>query len=271
MTRLPILKMVLATIVLGAIQSAILLQFDWFGEAASVEAGPIDTLLDVTIVLSSFVFAIVCVALGYALYKWRAKPGDESDGLPIHGNTKLEIIWTIIPVILVLGLGGYSWAVLDDIEKVDEDVIRINAYAQQFAWSFGYPESGNKWSEGELRVPVNRQLKVDMQAQDVIHSFWVPEWRIKKDAVPGLSTDVIVTPDKEGTYSLICAELCGLGHTTMRARVVVVSEAEYEAWVEGLTEEVPEELLLTKEQYLERERQEEEQSGGIDGSGVEEV
>lgn len=155
MTRLPILKMVLAVIVLGVVQSVVLLQVDWFGDAASTAAGPIDTLLDVTIVVSSFVFAIVCVALGYALIKWRAKPGDESDGLPIHGNTKLEIVWTIIPIIMVLGLAGYSWAVLDDIEKTDADAIHINAYAQQFAWTFGYPESGNKWSEGELHVPVD--------------------------------------------------------------------------------------------------------------------
>ena len=268
MTRLPILKMVLATIVLGVIQSVILLQFNWFGDEASTAAKPIDTLLDVTIVLSSFIFAIVCVALGYALIKWRAKPGDESDGLPIHGNTRLEIIWTIIPVIIVLGLAGYSWAVLDDIEKTDADALHINAYAQQFAWTFGYPEDGNKWSEGELHVPVDRQVIFDLQAQDVIHSFWVPEWRIKKDAVPGLETDVVVTPDKEGTYSLICAELCGLGHTTMRATVVVESEAKYKAWLKKQTTEVPEDILKTTDQYDADQLKKEEKSGGIEGSGV---
>ena len=270
MTRLPILKMVLAVIVLGVVQSVVLLQVDWFGDAASTAAGPIDTLLDVTIVVSSFVFAIVCVALGYALIKWRAKPGDESDGLPIHGNTKLEIVWTIIPIIMVLGLAGYSWAVLDDIEKTDADAIHINAYAQQFAWTFGYPESGNKWSEGELHVPVDRQIIIDLQAQDVLHSFWVPEWRIKKDAVPGLETDAIITPDKEGTYQLICPELCGIGHTTMRAIVVVESEAKYQAWLKQQTTEVPDDLLLTTDQALEKQKQQQEQSGGIEGSGVKE-
>ena len=270
MTRLPILKMVLAVIVLGVIQSVILLQFNWFGEEASTAAKPIDTLMDVTIVLSSFVFAIVCVALGYALIKWRAKPGDESDGLPIHGNTKLEIIWTIIPVVLVMALGGYSWAVLNDIEKEDENALHINAYAQQFAWTFGYPDEGNKWSEGELHVPVNRQVIFDLQAQDVIHSFWVPEWRIKKDAVPGLATDVVVTPDKEGTYQLVCVELCGIGHTTMRAIVVVESEEKYEAWVKSQKTEVPESLLMTKDQALEASKKQQEKSGGIEGSGVEE-
>lgn len=268
MTRLPIFKMVLAVIFFTVVQSVIMLQVDWFGEAASVEAGPIDTLMDVTIVMSSFVFAVVCVGLGYALYKWKAKPGDEGDGLPIHGNTRLEIIWTIIPIILVMGLGGYSWAVLNDIETTDDDVIRINAYAQQFAWTFGYPESGNKWSEGELHVPVNRQIKFDLQAQDVLHSFWVPEWRIKKDAVPGLSTDVLVTPDKEGTYSLICAELCGIGHTTMWAKVVVESQEKYDAWVAAQTKKVPEDILLTKDQFFEKQKELEEKEGGIEGSGV---
>lgn len=268
MTRLPILKLVLATIALGVIQSVILLQFDWFGEAASTAAGPIDTLMDVTIVLSSFMFAIVCVGLGYALYKWRVKPGDEGDGLPIHGNTRLEIVWTLIPVVIVLALAGYSWVVLDDIEKTDADAIHVNAYAQQFAWTFGYPESGNKWSEGVLHVPVNRQIIFDLQAQDVIHSFWVPEWRIKKDAVPGLSTDAVITPDKEGNYQLVCAELCGVGHTTMRAKVVVESEEKYEAWVKQQKATVPESLLLTKDQYLKKSREEQEKSGGIEGSGV---
>ncbi|MBN8867574.1 MAG: cytochrome c oxidase subunit II [Solirubrobacterales bacterium] len=260
--------MVLAVIVLGVIQSVILLQFDWFGGEASTAAKPIDTLMDVTIVLSSFIFAIVCVALGYALIKWRAKPGDEGDGLPIHGNTRLEIIWTIIPVIIVLGLAGYSWAVLNDVEKTDADAMHVNVYAQQFAWTFGYPEEGNKWSEGELHVPVDRQVIFDLQAQDVIHSFWVPEWRIKKDAVPGLSTDVVVTPDKIGRYQLICTELCGIGHTTMRATVVVESEADYQAWIKKQSQEVPEDLLLTKDQFYETQKQNEEKSGGIEGSGV---
>lgn len=271
MTRLPIFKMVLAVIIFTVVQSVILLQVDWFGEAAATAAGPIDTLMDVTIVISSFVFAVVCVALGYALYKWRAKPGDEEDGLPIHGNTRLEIIWTTIPIIMVTALAGYSWAVLNDIEQTEEDAIHINAYAQQFAWTFGYPENGNKWSEGELHVPVNRQIIFDLQAQDVIHSFWVPEWRIKKDAVPGLKTDVVVTPDKEGTYQLICAELCGVGHTTMRAKVVVQSEKDYEAWLAAQTKKVPEEWLLTVDQYYEREAEAEKKEGGIEGSGVDET
>jgi len=271
MTRLPYLKLLLATLASGAIITVLMLQVNWFGDQASTAAAPIDTLMDVTIAISAFIFAGVCVALGYALIKWRVKPGDESDGLPIHGNTKLEIIWTLIPLVIVLGLGGYSWVVLNDIEKKDADRQTINVYSQQFAWTFGYPEEGNKWSEGELHVPVGRQVDFRLNAQDVIHSFWVPEWRIKKDNVPGITTDAIITPDKIGTYQLICTELCGYGHTTMRAKVVVESEEDYEKWVKALPQKVPEGLYLTADQQLEIERQAQETSDGIEGSGVDET
>jgi cytochrome c oxidase subunit 2 len=271
MERLPYLKLALASFALGTVVTVLMLQVDWMGEAASAEAGPIDTLTDVTIAISSFVFAIVCVALGYALVKWKVKPGDESDGLPIHGNTKLEIVWTLIPTVIVLFLAGYSWVVLNDIEQEDPDALTVNVYSQQFAWTFGYPENGNRWSEGVLYVPVDRQVDFRMHAQDVIHSFWVPEWRIKKDNVPGITTDALITPDKVGTYQLICTELCGAGHATMRAEVVVTTQEEFDQWVAGLDSEVPDDLLLTADQALELEQQIQEAEQGIDGSGVDET
>ncbi|MBK8294821.1 MAG: cytochrome c oxidase subunit II [Solirubrobacterales bacterium] len=271
MTRLPYLKLVLATFASGTLLSVLLLIPNWFGDAASTAAPEIDLMLDVTIVISSYIFAGVCVALAYALIKWRVKPGDESDGLPIHGNTKLEIVWTMIPLLIVLGLGIYSWVVLDDIEAKDKDAQIVNVYSQQFAWTFGFPEQGNKWSEGELHVPVDRQTVFKLHAQDVIHSFWVPEWRIKKDNVPGITTDAIVTPDKVGHFQLVCTELCGYGHSTMRANVVVESEADYAKWVKGLDQKVPESLILTADQALEIEREAQARDGGIEGSGVQET
>jgi len=271
MSRLPYLKLALATIASGTVMAVILVQFNWFGEEASTAAPDIDRLMDIMIILSSYVFAGVCVALGYALIKWRVKPGDESDGLPIHGNTRLEIIWTIIPTIIVLFAGGYSWIVLDDIEAKDADAQIINVYSQQFAWTFGYPEEGNKWSEGELHVPVDRQAIFKLHAQDVLHSFWVPEWRIKKDNVPGITTEAVVTPDKIGRYELVCTELCGFGHATMRAIVVVESEADYAKWVAGLDQKVPETLELTADQALEVEQEAQAKEGGIQESGVDET
>jgi cytochrome c oxidase subunit 2 len=183
--------------------------------------------------------------LFYALWKFKVKPGDESDGEPIHGNTRLEVAWTVIPTIIVLFGAGYSWAVLDEIEKKADDALRVDVFSQQFAWSFGYPGKGNVWSQGELHVPVNRQVQFKMHAEDVIHSFWVPEWRIKKDNVPGITTTATVTPDKVGTYQLICTELCGFGHATMRAKVVVESPDGFRRWVGGLKDKVPKSFLDT--------------------------
>lgn len=241
--RLPIAKMIAATAALTAVISVVMLQFRWNGVAASTAAGPIDTLLDVMIVLSSFVFSLVMVMLTYALYKFRAKPGDESDGEPIHGNTRLEVAWTLIPTVIVLFAAGYSWAVLNDIESEEANPLTVDVFSQQFAWSFGYPGKDFAYSEGELHVPVNRQVHFKMHTLDVIHSFWVPEWRIKKDNVPGITTTAIVTPDKVGTYQLVCTELCGFGHSAMRAKVVVESPADFRKWVDGLDRQIPDNYL----------------------------
>ena len=118
------------------------------------------------IVLSCFVFAIVMVMFGYAIWKYRAKPGDESDGEPIHGNTKLEIAWTVIPTIIVLFGAGYSWIVLDDIEAKDADADAGRRDRQQFKWTLRVPREsrqgdGAPLSTNELHVPVDRQLEVD--------------------------------------------------------------------------------------------------------------
>jgi cytochrome c oxidase subunit 2 len=241
--RLPIVKMLAVTVALTVVMSAIMLSINWNGQGASTAAPKIDELLNVMIVISSFVFSLVMVMLFYALWKFKVKPGDESDGEPLHGNTRLEIAWTLIPTIIVLFGGGYSWTVLNDIEERAENPIVVDVFSQQYAWSFAYPGKDYVWTEGEFHVPVNRQVEFKMHAQDVIHSFWVPEWRIKKDNVPGITTKAVVTPDKVGTYQLICTELCGFGHATMRAKVVVEPPAEFKKWVDGLEQKVPAPLM----------------------------
>jgi cytochrome c oxidase subunit 2 len=232
-------------IALAAVMSVVLLQFEWFGDAGSTQADPIDTLFDVMIVLSSFVFSIVVIMLAYAVWKFRAKPGDEGDGEPIHGNTKLEIAWTLIPTVIVLFGAVYSWIVLDDIEAKASDAMPIHVIGQQYKWTFEYPEVQVGESNGQptyltsnqLHVPVDRQLDVRVTALDVLHSFWVPEWRIKRDAVPSgaggdeIDNEFVVTPNQEGSFSLVCTELCGIGHATMRAAVIVESQAEFDRWI----------------------------------------
>src|SRR6476659_6944453 len=237
--RLPIAKMLAATVAMTAAISVVMLSVSWDGQQASTAAPKIDQLLDVMIVLSAFVFSLVMVMLFYALWKFKAKPGDESDREPIHGNTRLEIAWTLIPTIIVLFGAAYSGIVLDEIEAKDPDAMRVDVFAQQSAWSFGYPGKGNVWSQGDLHVPVDRQSQFKLHGMDVIHSFWVPEWRIKKDAVPGITTTATVTPDRVGTYQLICTELCGFGHATMRAKVVVEEPTDFRKWVGGLKTPIP--------------------------------
>jgi cytochrome c oxidase subunit II len=212
MGRLPIAKMLAATVVLTVVISAVMLPINWNGQGASTAAPKIDTLLDVMIVLSAFVFALVMVMLFGA---------------------------------------GYSWAVLNDIEEPAPNPITVDVFSQQFAWSFGYPGKGNAYSEGELHVPLDRQVHFKMHALDVLHSFWVPEWRIKKDNVPGITTTAIVTPDKPGTYQLVCTELCGFGHAAMRAEVVVEPPGEFRKWVSGLKETIPQPYLETIKQDTE--------------------
>jgi cytochrome c oxidase subunit II len=241
--RLPIVKMLAATAALTAAICAVMVPINWDGQQASTAAPKIDNLLTVMIILSAFVFSLVMVMLFYALWKFKAKPGDESDGEPIHGNTRLEVAWTLIPTIIVLFAGGYSWSVLNDIEEPVKDSLTVDVFSQQYAWSFAYPGKGYVWTEGEFHVPVNRQVHFKMHAQDVIHSFWVPEWRIKKDNVPGITTTAIVTPDKVGTYQLVCTELCGFGHASMRAKVVVEPAAKFREWVDGLEQKVPKSLM----------------------------
>ena len=241
MTRATYARLFGVMVLITIVTSFVMVNIDWNGPAASVERGPIDTLLDVMIVLSAFVFAIVIVMLGYAVWKYKAKPGDESDGEPIHGNTRLEVAWTVIPTIIVLFGAVYSWIVLDDIEAKADDRMPLGVTAQQFAWSFEYPEhevDGAPLATEELHVPVDRQLEVKITALDVLHSFWVPEWGIKRDAVPSgpggdeVDDEFVVTPNEEGTYSLVCTELCGIGHSTMRATVVVESQEDFDAWID---------------------------------------
>ena len=231
MTRATLGRLIAGMLGLTVVISVVMLQIDWNGTAGSTEADDVDLLLDVMIVLSAFVYSIVLVMLGYSIWRYRAKPGDESDGEPIHGNTKLEIAWTLIPTVIVLFGAAYSWVILDKIEAREPDRLEVDVTAQQFAWKFEYPDA--KVTSTELHVPVDRQVEFSMQAIDVIHSFWVPEWRIKKDAVPGITTTAFVTPNEvpDGPLTLVCTELCGIGHSTMRAPAYVErSQADFDDW-----------------------------------------
>ncbi len=233
MTRGTLFRLIIAILALTVVMSAVMVSIHWNGLAASTQADRVDKLLNVMIVLSSFVYSIVLVMLGYSVWKFRAKPGDESDGEPIHGNTKLEIAWTVIPTVIVLFGAIYSWVVLDKNEAKAQDALHVRVTGQQYEWHFTYqgPNGGKPVTTTDLHVPVNRQAQFSMTSLDVIHSFWVPEWRVKEDLVPGMTTHVTADPDRIGNYTLICTELCGFGHSTMRAPVVVQTQAAFDKWL----------------------------------------
>jgi cytochrome c oxidase subunit II len=227
-------------LVIGAIAAALGiaagLLIDWFPIAASREAKPIDTLWDVLIICSVPVFVLVVTVVLFSVWKFRMRPGEELlDGPPIHGNTRLEIIWTAIPAIMLVALCTYAFLVLRDIEKADAgQPVQVRVVGQQFAWTFYYKVGGKELESPQLYVPINRQVEFTLQSKDVLHDFWVPSFRIKKDAVPGIDVKYRVTPNRLGTYAIVCAELCGLGHSTMRGFAHVLSQADYDAQLKKL-------------------------------------
>ncbi len=226
----PVARMIGLGVLASLVGIAITLLIDWFPEDASSSAGQIDTLYDVLLICSVPVFVLVMTIAIYSVVRFRAKPGDMGDGPPIHGNTRLEVIWVTIPFLMVTALAIYGWIVLDDIEAKQQDEMVVQVTGQQFTWSFEYPAE-DKLKTRELVLPVDRPVDFRIRTNDVIHSFWVPQFRLKSDAVPGLTTSIRVTPNKEGRYEVVCAELCGLGHSTMRQFVRVVPESEFDSWI----------------------------------------
>ncbi|NJM69524.1 MAG: cytochrome c oxidase subunit II [Scytonema sp. RU_4_4] len=293
----------------------------WYGQnhglfptAASEEATLVDDLFNAMMIISTAIFLIVEGVLIYCAFRYRRRPGDDTDGPPVEGNVPLEILWTAIPAILVIGISIYSFDVYNEMggfsphavheapvapqamkipgaaiaatlsdtatstepnlnqEKSDEAMqdpatasVRnadqipqlrnapgvgsvaptigptpenegkppefvVNVTALQYAWIFTYPETGV--TSGELHVPIGREVQMNMTANDVIHAFWVPEFRLKQDVIPGRQTEIRFTPSKEGDYTLICAELCGPYHGAMRTQVVVQKPQEFEQWMQ---------------------------------------
>jgi cytochrome c oxidase subunit 2 len=230
-SRRPIIWVVLLSVVATAIGIAIALAIDWFPTPASSAAGDIDTLYDVLLIVSVPIFVLVMAVVIYSVWAYRVKPGDMRDGAPIHGNTRLEVIWVTIPLIIVSVLAAYGWIVLDDIEAKKADPLVVNVTGQQFAWSFDYPGEG-KLQSNQLVLPQDRPVHFKVHSKDVLHDFWVPEFRLKTDAVPGITTNIRLTPTRLGSYPVVCAELCGIGHSTMRQTVRVIPAADFDAWVE---------------------------------------
>ena len=235
MRRRAVLQMVAIGVLFGLVSGGVAYFIPWLPDAASREADAIDTVYWIVAVICALIFALVAGVTIYAAWRFRAAPDDEDDGSPIHGHTGLEIGWTAIPTVLVTAMSVVSGIALIDIEDIPDKHRTIKVTAQQFAWSFEY--EGLDRTEGELVLKENEPVQLVLTSKDVIHSFWVPEFRMKQDAVPGVETKTVITPTKVGQYDVICTELCGLGHAGMRSRARVLSAADYEAWLAGQDEE----------------------------------
>jgi cytochrome c oxidase subunit II len=234
-------QMVVVGVIASAVGIALGIIIEWFPTADSTQADQIDTLWDVLVIASVPIFVLVSVVVAFAVLEFRVRPGEEQlDGPPIHGNTRLEVIWTALPALLIVGLVTYAYVVMRDIEKAPaagnrERVVRV--VGQQFNWTFEYNEGGKRFKSAQLYLPADESVKFDVVSRDVIHDFWIPDFRMKIDAVPGITTHYRVTPKSSGigVHEVVCAELCGLGHAYMRQTAHVLSRAAFDRWVQRVS------------------------------------
>lgn len=229
--RKGIVQLVAIGVVVAVLATLVAVLFQWLPTSASEEFDRIQAIYWFATVISIGIFALVASVVVYSVWKWRVPLDDDADGPPIHGHTGLEIAWTAVPAVLVIAIGIVSAVVLARNGQAGKRPLEVQAIGQQFAWRFVYSDFDDLRS-GELVLPVGREAHFTMTAVDVIHSFWVPNFGQKMDAVPGIETEILVTPDRTGEFEVVCTELCGLGHATMRAKARVVTQAEFDAWLE---------------------------------------
>ena len=233
---------------------------------ASTEAAQVDGIFDFMMTIATGLFFLVQGVLIVSIIKFRRRKGDLTDGPPVEGNIPLEILWTAIPTVIVFIIAIYSFEVyntmggLDPMASMDkrpqqnlvafdssqgevalglgsspyaptEDLpLEVDVNGLQYAWIFTYPETGV--ISGDLHIPLGREVKLNISAQDVLHAFWLPEFRIKQDAIPGRTAQLRFTATRPGQYPIICAELCGPYHGGMKAQLFVQTPEEYNQWME---------------------------------------
>jgi cytochrome c oxidase subunit 2 len=224
-------RVVVIGVVVGLSATAIAYFIPWLPDQASEQANEYDFVFWFVTAICISIFAVVASVSVYSVWKFRAKPDDDSDGPPVHGHTGLEITWTAVPFALVTAIAIVSTVALARSERLPADHMTVEVLGQQFTWRFTYPDQNNL-SSGTLRLPVGVPVELRMRSRDVIHSFFVPEFRVKRDVVPGEEQRIVITPSKVGEYSLACYELCGIGHWGMRNRVLVLERAAFDQWVQ---------------------------------------
>ncbi len=198
--------------------------------AAAKQAVPIDNLFRMHLWAIAFLFSLIAGFMLYSIVVFRRKKGETGEGDHFEGNTPLEIVWTVVPLIVVVYFAFLGADALAKVQAVDPEAMRVNVIGSQWSWKFEYPDLDLVTTE--LGLPINKQVLLKMSSTDVIHSFWVPEFRVKQDLLPGdLVRELRITPTELGDYKIRCAELCGTNHALMRAGVRVLTQADFETWV----------------------------------------
>lgn len=240
-----LLLAVLAAVIATAIGIVLSYTIHWFPAQASTQAHNSDTLYHVLVIATIPIFVLVVTVILYCVWQFRMKPGEElKDGPPIHGNTRLEVFWTAVPALLLMGMVAYSFVVLHENEEKPRGVpeVQIGVFGQQFFWSYEYPSSitgGAPLKSTQLYVPKGDTVYFNLHSRDVIHAFWIPAFRLQEDVVPGITTNWRVTPSRIGSYPVVCNLLCGLGHSLMRSTVHVVTPAAFQAWIRSQVSAAP--------------------------------
>ena len=224
-------------VVIGVIATAILIPLaliiPWFPAKGSTQAGNVRTHYTVLLIATIPIFVLVETVVLFSVWKFRMRPGqEEMDGPPIHGNTRLEVVWTAVPAILIVSLCTYAYTVLRSNEDSKKNEMTVNVTTRQFGFQFQYPRGpGKQVISSILYLPNDQPVVFKIRSLDVIHSFFVPSFSEKLDAVPGIVTTLRVTPNTLGTYPVECTELCGAGHSLMRTSVRVISPEAFETWL----------------------------------------
>ena len=196
--------------------------------ANSTIAGEVDALFYFIYYTALVMFAIVIAGTAFFILKYRHK-GKKSLTSGIDHNFKLEVFWTVIPTILVFIVFAWGFKTYLKMNVAPRNALEIKATGQKWFWSFDYPNGAN--SVNELIVPVNKPVMLLLSSRDVIHSFFVPDFRVKMDALPNRYTTLWFKADQPGEHHLFCTEYCGTGHSAMLGKVKVVSEEEYNSWL----------------------------------------
>lgn len=243
MKSLNVLSLSILGTIVGAIIGVILIVLRTLPVAASEQAADIDNLYAAFLWFSGIIFGIVVLVMLVAVFRFRARPNDTRDGSNLHGITWLEIVWTVIPFILVLAVAFFSWTILngDNVSSAaQKSGQRIHITGYQFGWKYTYLNDGIGIKDSpDLVVPVNVPIAFDITTMDVMHSFWVPAWRMQMGATPAQTNYASITPSKIGEFDIVCAFLCGVGHTQMNSavegglvtKVRVVSQADFDKWI----------------------------------------